>query len=524
MQQFVIGELEDRQRVAAVRRGLEIVARRAAEGDQPEETGTVHQVHAQLERGASRIAHAPRHGVRQQQSRDVEVGVQPQFVGVQPRGAASGVPVARLPFVGAVELQGEDLAAPEEVVVADLEGDARADEAVRLGGHVGLECRFERVVELRVERDVERVGAPQGVERRDAQVDRAENPQFVEAGLRAALGIDGEELAGFEGERPGEDSGPYLHRTLGDDRGVAQPEGVGRTGADVGQADGDVAHAVGFEGHLGGVRFEVQPHGDPLRRDRRVGEVFQILRTEIVVAPVAQEPRDALPFEREGVEVVLRARAEQRGGVQTVDQGFQPAFDRRVGDLRVAERRRDPERIVHLGLAAVLAVEQGVRGPGAEIAVVFENLLGDPGAQFGLHLGDQHGLFGQPLVEPVFESFFFRRVEIVPRPEADRQRRAQIGAVKRVVRGHGEGLLHGRFGGRGEHDARVGLDADFLHARVQNLARPQTPGGGAGCEQRGGRKQEDAISEALRTHCVVVFRRCASSAGTGRPGAAVSCG
>ena len=345
MQQFVIGELEDRQRVAAVRRGLEIVARRAAEGDQPEEAGTVHQVHAQLERGASRIAHAPRHGVRQQQSRDVEIGVQPQFVGVQPRGAASGVPVARLPFVGAVELQGEDLAAPEEVVVADLEGDARADEAVRLGGHVGFEGRFERVVELRVERDVERVGAPQGVERRDAQVDRAENPQFVEAGLRAALGIDGEELAGFEGERPGEDSGPYLHRTLGDDRGVAQPEGV---------------------------------------------------------------------------EVVLRARAEQRGGVQTVDQGFQPAFDRRVGDLRVAERRRDPERIVHLGLAAVLAVEQGVRGPGAEIAVVFENLLGDPGAQFGLHLGDQHGLFGQPLVEPVFESLFFRRVEIVPRPEADR--------------------------------------------------------------------------------------------------------
>ena len=29
------------------------------------------------------------------------------------------------------------------------------------GGHVGFEGRFERVVELRVERDVERVGAPQ---------------------------------------------------------------------------------------------------------------------------------------------------------------------------------------------------------------------------------------------------------------------------------------------------------------------------------------------------------------------------
>ena len=78
-------------------------------------------------------------------------------------------------WVRAVQFQGEDFAAPEQVVVADLEGDARTDEAVRLGGYVGLQRRFQRIVELGVDDHVQRVGAPQRVERRDAQIDRAEN-------------------------------------------------------------------------------------------------------------------------------------------------------------------------------------------------------------------------------------------------------------------------------------------------------------------------------------------------------------
>lgn len=84
VQQFVVGQLEYGQRMAAVGRSLEIVARRAAEGDQPEEAGAVHQVHAQLERRAAGVSQSARYERRQQQPRNVEVGVQPQFVGVEP--------------------------------------------------------------------------------------------------------------------------------------------------------------------------------------------------------------------------------------------------------------------------------------------------------------------------------------------------------------------------------------------------------------------------------------------------------
>ena len=466
VQQFVVGQLEYGQRMAAVGRSLEIVARRAAEGDQPEEAGAVHQVHAQLERRAAGVSQPARCERRQQQPRNVEVGVQSQFVGVEPRRTAPGVLVARLPFVRAVQLHGEHLAAPEEVVVADLEGDARTDEAVRLGGYVGLQRRFQRIVELGVDDHVQRVGAPQRVERRDAQIDRAENAQFVEGGLRAVLSVHSEELAGFERERPREYLRAYFHRPLGDDPHVPQAERIGRTGLDVGEADRDVPHAVGFEGHLRDVRFEVQPQVDPSPFDGRVGEVFHVFGPEIIIAPVAQQLRYALAFERQRVHVVLRPDPQQGGRPHAVDQGLQAAPGLRVGDVRVVPRRRDAERIIDLGLSAVLAVEQGVFGLGAEITVVFEHLLGDFGPQSGLYLGDQHGLFGQPFVEPVFESLLLRRVEVVVGPKADRQRRAEIGAVKRVVRGHGERLLHGRFGRCGEHDARIGFDPDLPNSRV----------------------------------------------------------
>ena len=500
VEQFVVGELEDRQRMAAVRGGLEVVARRTAEGDQPEEAGTVHQVDAQLERRAPRVFLPARHAPGQQQPRDVEVGVQPQFVGVEPRGASPGVLVARLPFVGAVQLHGEDLAAAEEVVVADPEGDARADEAVRLRGDVGLQGRLQRVVEPGVDLHVERVGAAQRVERRDAQVDGAEDPQFVEVGLRPVLGVDGEELPGPERQGAGQDPGADFQRPPGDDGRVRQAQRIRRAGFDVGQADRDVAHAVGHEGRLRNVRPEVQAQGDLPSAGGRVGQVLHVFGTEIVVAPVAEQLGDAFAFERERVEVVLRPDAQQGGGLQAVDQLFQTPDGLRIGDGRIVPCGCDAERVPDFRLAAALAVEQGVGGAGAEVPVIFEDLLGDLRAQLRLYLGDQHRLFGQPLVEPVFESFLLRRIEVVVGPQPDGQRGAEVGAVKRIVRCDRQRFLHRRLGRRSEHDARIRLDEDLFHARIQHLVAPQPPGGGAGGRQQHGAEGQNDVSDALRTH------------------------
>ena len=503
MQEFIIGKLEYGQRMVAVRRGLEVIARRTAECDQPEETGTVHQVDAQLEGRSGGVFQPPRHASGEQQPRDAEVCIQAQFVGVEPRRLSAGVFVAGLPFVRAVEFHGQDLAAAEQVVVADPEGDARADEAVRLGGYVGFQGRFQRVVELGVDRHVERIGAAQRIERRDAQVDRAEDAQFVEFGLRLVLGVYGEELSGFEREGPGEDFGTDFQRFLGDNRCIFQAQRVCRSGLDVGQPDRDTAHPVGFERHGREVGFEVQAQGDPPPSAGRVGQVFHVFGAEIVVAPVAEQLGDAPAFEREAVEVVLRPRAQQGGGVKAVDQVAHAAVDFGVGDGRIVPRGGDVECIVHFGFAALLAVEQRICGPGAEIAVVFEDLLGDLGPQLRLDLGDQHRLLGQPFVEPVLEPFLPGCIEVVVGPQPDRQRGADVGAVKRVVGGDGEGFFHGGFGCCGEHDARVGLDADFLHAGIQHFVRSQPPGRGAGRREQHGANEQDDISNVLRTHFFV---------------------
>lgn len=84
VQQLVVGEFEYGQRMAAVRRGLEIVSCRAAERDQPEEAGAVHQVDPELERRAPGVFQPARDERRQQQPRNAEVRIQSQFIGVEP--------------------------------------------------------------------------------------------------------------------------------------------------------------------------------------------------------------------------------------------------------------------------------------------------------------------------------------------------------------------------------------------------------------------------------------------------------
>ena len=178
-----------------------------------------------------------------------------------------------------------------------------------------------------------------------------------------------------------------------------------------------------------------------------------------------------------------------------------------------------------------LAVEQRIRGPGAEIAVVFERLLRDLRPQRRLHLRNQHRLLGQPLVEPVFETLLPRRVKVIVGPQSDRQRRPHIRAVKRIVRSYRKRLPGRRSGRRRDRNARVGFDADFSDARVEYLVRRQPPRRGAGGRKRegqrhGGRAEYRAVIHALRSHLVSPpsFSPSGSPGGTDRSAGAASCG
>lgn len=516
MQQPVVDKTEDREGVAARRRGAEVVAGRATEGDQAEIVGTVHQVQSQLERGLARRGQTFRQAAEGQQARHVERRVEPQLVGVEPRGAAAGVLVARLPLVGAVERDGEDLAATEEVVVGHLQRDARPEKAVRLGGHVGFERDRDRIVELRVDAHVYLPAAAQRIERRHAHAHRAEDAELAQFVERAVLRIDREELAAPERQRPGQHPRAEFQRPLGHNLGIAQPQRVGRSGLDVAQGDGNPAHAVGFERRGGHVGLEHEPQIDTPRRKGRVGEVFEVLGTEVVVAAVAQLRGDAAALLRERIEVVLRPGTQQRRCLQAVEERAERPLGLRIGDPRIGIGRRDVQRVVHAGLAAVLAVAEAACGLRAEMAVVLERLHRHAGPQLGLHGRQQHGLLGQPLVEPVAESLFARRIAIVVGPQSDRKRGAQVGTVEGVVRRHVEGLAGRGLGRRGEHDARIRLDADPVHARIEDLALAQAARRGAGAEQQRRSQHKAANGMSQRIHCLsVVFRAGVSSAGRG---------
>ena len=87
----------------------------------------------------------------------------------------------------------------------------------------------------------------------------------------------------------GQDPGADFHRPLGDDRRIAQAERVRRAGFDVCQPHRDAAHPVGLERHLRQVGLEVQAQVDLPQTGGRIGQVFQVFGTEIVISPVAQQ-------------------------------------------------------------------------------------------------------------------------------------------------------------------------------------------------------------------------------------------
>lgn len=85
MQQLVIHQLQDGERVKTARRCLEIVAGRAAERDQLKELGPVHQIDPDLERRFGRIPRSARDELRDERALDVERRVESELVGVEQR-------------------------------------------------------------------------------------------------------------------------------------------------------------------------------------------------------------------------------------------------------------------------------------------------------------------------------------------------------------------------------------------------------------------------------------------------------
>ena len=310
MEQVVVRELQQRKGVVAVRRSLEIITYRPAERDQLEELRPVHQIDAQLERCTGRIAAAFGDKPRQQQPLHIQRSVQAEFVRIeQRRFGAARVFIAGFPFVVAVQPQREYLAAPEQVVVADFEGQSRAQEAVRLRSDVHLQFRFERIIESGRQIDVQRIFAVQRVQRRDAEVHRTENAEFIQVGQRRILSVHRKQVARFHRNGFRQQLRPDLQRFLVNDRLAGQVQRVGRSAADILQRYGDASHPVRNQRRGRNPGSQPHPQIDAVFLLRRIGLIIDVFRSEIIITTISQHVRNPGSFGRQRIGIVLRAHA-----------------------------------------------------------------------------------------------------------------------------------------------------------------------------------------------------------------------
>ena len=382
----------------------------------------------------------------------------------------------------------------KEIVVADLERGSGPQKAVRLRRHVDLQLGLERIIEARVDRHVQSVAALKRVERSHAQIDVPENAELVQIGLGRVLSVDRKKFSRTQVHVAGEHFRADFPGRVEIDPHVPHAHRIARFRTDILQVDRDIPYPVRSGRLSRDAGFEQQTQVHFAAFPGRIGLIFEIFGTEIVVASVAKNPGKPGALRSQRIDIVLSSRFQQRRTLQAVDQRGQRSPDGRIGDPAVAPRRRCIDTVTEPGFPAVLLIARLVLRPGAEIAVVGQNVAYHLDAQLGLYRRDQHGVLGQTLVKPVLESLRLFGMQIVVRPQSDRKRSSYVGTVQRIVRFDRERVLDGGFDIGRHMYAGVCLDRDFADSRIEHFVLPQTLGRGTAGNKGGGRQKSDMQS------------------------------
>ena len=239
--QKVERQLEWYDRVVRGRRGLEFERRFATKGQELEETGPVHLIRIDPERGARWVfvAELERHG--EEDPWEFKRRAQAQLVAVD-LGTVIVELIAGLPFVGAFHLDIEGLAAAKNVAFGHAEDGTRTDLVVAFAGDVNLQLAIDGQVVGGVDAQVERVLPARRVSGRILHIRVAEDAETRQGGLALFLLVLRVELAALEEEPVINHLGAYPEFSLIMDGQVLIADRVGwRLVLVTGQVEGDVA-------------------------------------------------------------------------------------------------------------------------------------------------------------------------------------------------------------------------------------------------------------------------------------------
>ena len=138
--------------------------------------------------------------------------------------------------------------------------------------------------------------------------------------------------------------------------------------------------------------------------------------------------------------------------------------------------------VENAGFLGVLSLDELIGCRTGKITVVVKNLVNHLRAYLGAHVGNQHGLGHEFLVEPVAETLGgIRPVVVDPEPEGEGI--AYIRGDEGIVGLDVYGVLHiGGYAGRGLF-LPLRDDVDFLHAGIEDVVSSEALCSGA----RGGK-------------------------------------
>ena len=267
------------------------------------------------------------------------------------------------------------------------------------------------------------------VERSGAHCDKVEDAKSRQVGLRVAQLAHVHEIVLIESDARryqalAQARWPHPHNPS-----LVGDHSVGHTGIVVAHHHRiDFAHLVAPHRLFRDVVGIVQLDNHLSRHLKRVGKEGDVLRSEIVVAVVAQAVGYTRARHRQRVVAdycpllhipvalhVLVKHGVEFGGVGQILYLFDGL---RMCKMHMVVDPRLPR--------IFLAIFQVVGCGGAVIAILAEHVLNHLHAEVGAHIGNEHWVFGKLPVDPPLQSFAVGR-PVVVEPQSDRPRRADIG-------------------------------------------------------------------------------------------------